>query len=277
MTKAMGTYLSETATTERRDRLKPVLSFLKQQLQSHIASDSRVVKIGGQGNGKARWNSAGYPKKFFDCDEEFQMNAKISSKADGIYLETELINFAKFNLQVLGVNSNGVAVLNKGAEYSDEKPGSIYMVPVKSTIRTQAEFNSTYQSYYKKMQDPDFVPYNPETRKQQVPAERKQQVPAERKQTKKSGPKIGTHQRTWTDILTLADQLKINHPDLFSTAKLNIQVFRTHLAVRYDHAKKLVAIYSATATTTTTAATATPTLSNTTTTTAITIDLTSSP
>ena len=93
------------------------------------------------------------------------MKAKISSKADGFFLEIELINFAKFNLQV-GVNSNGVAVLNKGPEYSDEKPGSIYVVPVKPTIGTQAEFTKTYQSYYCKTQDPDFIKHNPETRKQ---------------------------------------------------------------------------------------------------------------
>ena len=113
----MGTYLSVIATPERRDRLKPVLSSLKQQLQSHIASDGRIVKIGGQGDGKARWDSAQYPSEFFDCDEAIQLEAKISSKPDGIYLETEMINYAKFNLLV-GVNSNGVAVLNKGDEYS---------------------------------------------------------------------------------------------------------------------------------------------------------------
>jgi hypothetical protein len=96
------------------------------------------------------------------------MHAKISSKADGIYLETELSNFAKFNLQVLGVNSNGVAVLNKGAEYSDEKPGSIYVVPVKRTIRTQAEFYATYQSYYPKPTGPDFVKHNTDTCQAQV-------------------------------------------------------------------------------------------------------------
>ena len=143
---------------------------------------------------------------------------------------------------------------------------------VKPTISTQAEFTKTYQSYYTKTQDPNFVKHNPETRKQS-----KQQVPADRKQTKTPGPKVGSSKRKWTDILALAIQLKINHPDLFSTAKLNNQVFRTHLAVSHHAAKKLVAIYSATATTTTTAATATPTLSSNTTTTAITIDLTSSP
>ena len=152
----MSTYLSVIATAERRERLKPVLSSLKQQLRSHIAnSNRRLVKIGGQGDGKARWESAHYPEEFFDCDEAIQFEAKISSKADGIYLETEMINYAKFNLRV-GVNFNGVAVLNGGAEYSDEKPGSIYMVPVKSTIRTQAEFNSTYQSYYMKTKGPGF-------------------------------------------------------------------------------------------------------------------------
>ena len=112
MTKAMGTYLSVNATPERRDRLQPVLDSLKQQLQSHIASGSRLVKIGGQGIGKARWDSAGYPNEFFDFNQAFRMKAKINSKANGIYLETEMINYAKFNLLV-GVNSNGVAVLNK--------------------------------------------------------------------------------------------------------------------------------------------------------------------
>ena len=204
------------------------------------------------------------------------MNAKISSKADGIYLETEMINYAKFNLLV-GVNSNGVAVLNKGAEYSDEKPGSIYVVPVKRTIRTQAEFYATYQSYYTKTKGPDFVKHNSETCQAQVPADRKQHVPAECKQTKKAGMKVGASKRTWTDVAKLALQLKIDRPDLFSPSRLTKAMFRDHLKVGHHAAKKLVDIYSATATTTTTAATAMPTLSNTTTTTTITIDLTSSP
>ena len=108
-----------------------------------------------------------------------------------------MINYAKFNVFV-GVNSNGVAVLNKVAEYSDEKPGSIYMVPVKPTIRTRAEFNSTYQSYYCKTKDADFVKHDSETRKphkQQVAADRKHHVAAERKQTKKPGTKFGTRKQ----------------------------------------------------------------------------------
>ena len=55
------------------------------------------MKIGDQSDGNARWDS-GYPTDSFDCDEAIQLKAKISSKADGIHLETEMINYAKNNL-----------------------------------------------------------------------------------------------------------------------------------------------------------------------------------
>ena len=52
----------------------------------------------------------------------------------------QLIKFAKFNLLV-GINCNGVAVVNKGPEYSEEKPGSVYIVPVKRTISPKQNLN----------------------------------------------------------------------------------------------------------------------------------------
>ena len=94
-----------------------------------------------------------------------------------------MITYVKFDL-CNGVNNNGVAVLNKGDEYSPTKPGYFYYVLVKRQIKTQADFHRIHVSDYMSYQDQNFVKFDPATRQAQDPTTRKAQDLSTRKNHK---------------------------------------------------------------------------------------------
>jgi hypothetical protein len=97
---------------------------------------------------KERTTSSQYDRQYFNIKEAFTLAYGISCDERAIALEQSAINFMKE--RSLSTNKNKAGIPRKGSSksYNEEDPGTVYCVPLHSSISLEY-FRNNHSSYYK--------------------------------------------------------------------------------------------------------------------------------
>ena len=97
---------------------------------------------------KERTTSSQYNRQYFNTKEAFTLAYGISCDERAIALEQSAINFMEE--RSLSTNKNKAGIPRKGSSksYNEEDPGTVYCVPLHSSISLE-HFRNNHSSYYK--------------------------------------------------------------------------------------------------------------------------------
>ena len=97
---------------------------------------------------KERATSSQYDRQYFNIKEAFTLAYGISCDERAIALEQSAINFMEE--RSLSTNKNKAGIPRKGSSksYNEEDPGTVYCVPLHSSISLE-HFRNNHSSYYK--------------------------------------------------------------------------------------------------------------------------------